>query len=824
MEAPSDQHDAVRGTNQIVALSLVEMRIAPHKNIVEPTIRINIYSAKDMGVEQQQFVHVSVFGCKSNNADVNYTFVARVMLDYKLLNNTCTLDTGETTIIKEKLDVAQFRVKVAKIATNKIPPITNLVVSMDARDMEQIKNSIDIAKYVLDKLQNKFVNTKAVWNFSKALKICTKSIQIDANCINSGIEGGIILFNTQIDVISHETKFACNNNNNENHDTQGSITNDVKKSYMKKIWKLSFNKRPALELGKWFATTYISSNENIVYNERPKTFMLTGVPGSGKRELIEYLSSEHNIYIFRISMIEIANKSHEGDTENAIKDIFTKAVKKVSDKYSRKTTNGCLIVFDDLDLILPKMRDNDFDFDTSSNNPSGEDRMLAKIEILSIIDEIGQTHHNTNTLPLRLGCTVSSVKHLDVKLQETFDVVIDMGTPTPVDYYNIISYCFKSVDNATPSFDFSHTDTKDERKWIDKMVKQCNGLTRSDIQMLCGQMQLLSYERKISLDLASFATYSIWNEVLSSGCTPLQSNRKVGVASNYSNVAIDSIDNLPSWQSVGGLEHAKRVLEEQVIWPYLYPEEFARLNISSSNGILLYGPPGTGKTLLAKAVADYSDVAFISASITDLMRGDVGESEAKVAELFRVAREKSPCVVFLDEIQAIFGHRDSSGRLGTSMIAQLMMEMDTLEKHTVGKHENGSRDTSSNGKYKKIVVLAATNRIDLMDPSLLRPGRFETIVYVGSPSQSDREDILKLYLANMNMEEGVNISLTAKKLAKVTLDFTGADLYNLCQCAVVNSMKRSGALSYVHSNSNATAISTVLMVDFQEALESEEFV
>ena len=180
------------------------------------------------------------------------------------------------------------------------------------------------------------------------------------------------------------------------------------------------------------------------------------------------------------------------------------------------------------------------------------------------------------------------------------------------------------------------------------------------------------------------------------------------------------------------LGKAKRILEEHVVWPYLYPEEFQRLNISSSNGVLLYGPPGTGKTLLAKAVAGYSGVAFISASITDIMKGDVGSSEAKVAELFRIARQKSPCVVFLDEIQAIFGNRENSGRLGISMIAQLMMEMDNLGTIVIrnddakSNNEGNTDDLKSlNVKNNRIVVLAATNRIDLIDPSLLRPGRLK---------------------------------------------------------------------------------------------------
>ena len=383
-----------------------------------------------------------------------------------------------------------------------------------------------------------------------------------------------------------------------------------------------------------------------------------------------------------------------------------------------------------------------------------------------------------------------------------FDIHIDMGTSTARDYFNIISYYLNILKNIL-LYNDDDNKNQSENKWIEKMVKQCNGFTRSDIKIVFGQMKLICHERKINLNAPSFNIYSLWNEALSIGLASLSSKRKMGVVrqNNIDYSGMEAKDDLPSWQSVGGLEKAKRVLEEHVVWPYLYPEEFQRLNISSSNGVLLYGPPGTGKTLLAKAVAGYSGVAFISASITDIMKGDVGSSEAKVAELFRVARQKSPCVVFLDEIQAIFGNRENSGRLGTSMIAQLMMEMDNL-----------------NVKNNGIVVLAATNRIDLMDPSLLRPGRFETVVHVGLPSQSDRESILKLYISNMNVEEDIDLTDMAMRLSKMTSNFTGADLYNLCQCAVVNSMKRAGDL---HLEFNSKGNFLITFKDFEEALKSD---
>ena len=788
-----------------------EFKLSSNAKIIEPAIKINVYNAKNLELEHNQFVTIYILTCDNINDQfetLKYKFVARMSLDFKLLINTCALYIGETTVIKENIDVNNFKVKVEKIFTNTLPSIIHMRLSMDAAMKRKVEKTLDINQYMLDKLKNKYVNLNATWNFSNVLKISCNSVQNNYENVDdeNNMKGGVVLLNSIIDIVSNDSAGTRSLlTDARNHQNQNNL-----KLFS---WKMSFNKNSIAELENWFDTAFSVRNNNnvITYKKTPSTtsFMLSGIPGSGKKQLIKRISKERNVNVWFINMMLISNKQYDGDTSWAIKDTFTKAVKAISNNINNQDKqNGCLIILEDLDLILPKMIKNHFDFDSSSNNPSSADRILAKNEILTIMEEINQFQRNydgTGMLPLRIGCTVSSISHLDAKLQEKFDINIDMGTSTARDYFNIISYYLNILKNTLLYNDDDNDDNKNqsENRWIEKMVKQCNGFTRSDIKIVFGQMKLICHERKINLNAPSFNIYSLWNEALSIGLASLSSKRKMGVVrqNNIDYSGMEEKDDLPSWQSVGGLEKAKRVLEEHVVWPYLYPEEFQRLNISSSNGVLLYGPPGTGKTLLAKAVAGYSGVAFISASITDIMKGDVGSSEAKVAELFRVARQKSPCVVFLDEIQAIFGNRENSGRLGTSMIAQLMMEMDNL-----------------NVKNNGIVVLAATNRIDLMDPSLLRPGRFETVVHVGLPSQSDRESILKLYISNMNVEEDIDLTDMAMRLSKMTSNFTGADLYNLCQCAVVNSMKRAGDL---HLEFNSKGNFLITFKDFEEALKSD---
>ncbi|KAF8952836.1 hypothetical protein BGZ52_003466 [Haplosporangium bisporale] len=219
------------------------------------------------------------------------------------------------------------------------------------------------------------------------------------------------------------------------------------------------------------------------------------------------------------------------------------------------------------------------------------------------------------------------------------------------------------------------------------------------------------------------------------------------------------------WTDIGGLEGVKKILEESVIWLYKHADAYERLGIRPSKGILLYGPPGTGKTLLAKAVATESEANFMAVSIPDLIKGEVGESEKAIAKIFKTATRCSPCIVFLDELEAIFGSRESSGGLGKQLISQLLMEMDSCGKG--------------------VVVLAATNHPETIDASILRPGRLDRLAYVPPPTFEERVAILEILRQGTRFSENIDL----RTVSNLTMNFTGADLKALVRKAGLYALK-----------------------------------
>ncbi|MEM1819577.1 MAG: AAA family ATPase, partial [Sulfolobales archaeon] len=223
------------------------------------------------------------------------------------------------------------------------------------------------------------------------------------------------------------------------------------------------------------------------------------------------------------------------------------------------------------------------------------------------------------------------------------------------------------------------------------------------------------------------------------------------------------------WSDIGGLEDVKQQLREAVEWPLKYPTMFEKMGIKPPRGILLYGPPGCGKTLLAKAVATESGANFIAIKGPEILSKWVGESERAVREVFRRARQVAPAVIFFDEIDAITparGHRYDAG-VTDRIVNQLLAEMDGITM------------------LKGVVVIGATNRADIIDPALLRPGRFDRIIYVPPPDKKARLEILKVHTRNVPLAEDVSL----EKLAELTEGYSGADLEALVREAVMIALR-----------------------------------
>ena len=243
------------------------------------------------------------------------------------------------------------------------------------------------------------------------------------------------------------------------------------------------------------------------------------------------------------------------------------------------------------------------------------------------------------------------------------------------------------------------------------------------------------------------------------------------------------------WEDVGGLEGIKRELKEAVEWPIKNPESFKRMGIRPPRGVLLYGPPGTGKTLLAKAVATESEANFIQVKGPSLLSMWVGKSEEGVRRIFERARQVAPCIIFFDEIDALASKRgfDSGTKVTERVLNQLLAEMDGLE---------GLND---------VIVIGATNRPDMLDPALLRPGRFDKILLVDAPDTKSRESILRIHTAKMPLAKNVNIS----KIAEQTAGYTGADLEALARKAAMFALRESHDAKEVKKKHFESAISKI---------------
>ncbi|KAJ2156791.1 hypothetical protein GGF46_004954 [Coemansia sp. RSA 552] len=239
------------------------------------------------------------------------------------------------------------------------------------------------------------------------------------------------------------------------------------------------------------------------------------------------------------------------------------------------------------------------------------------------------------------------------------------------------------------------------------------------------------------------------------------------------------------WSDIGGLDNVVAELQESIVWPHRYHEQFRRLGIRAPRGVLLHGPPGTGKTMLARAAATEVSAAFLPVAIPDLIKGEVGESEKALALVFEMAR-RAPSIVFLDEIEAIFGTRESAGEVGKKLISQLFLEMDSIPE-----------DAS-------VTILAATNERRMIDPSILRPGRLDKEIHVPMPEAAGRRDILGKATAHLDIDGAAKGMLD--ELAQV--EMTGAEIRSLVRYACYTAIQRGS--------------STLCQADFEVALASME--
>jgi transitional endoplasmic reticulum ATPase len=462
----------------------------------------------------------------------------------------------------------------------------------------------------------------------------------------------------------------------------------------------------------------------------PKGVLFYGPSGTGKTLMAKAVSQESNAYFITINGPEIMSKFY-GASEGRLREIFEEAEEHAPS----------IIFIDEIDSIAPKRVDT-----------SGEVERRVVSQLLSLMDGLqgrGQI--------IVIGAT-NRVNAIDEALRRPgrFDREIEFGVPTTKGRKEILQIHTRGMP-------------LEEDVNLARYAEITYGFVGADIMAVCREAALFALRRILPrINLDEPIPSEIILELKIDDHDFMQAINMIE-PSAMREIMIDIPD--VSWDDIGGLEEIKQELREAVEWPLKYPNMFEKAGIRPLNGILLFGPPGCGKTLLAKAVANESQSNFITVKGPEIYSKWVGESEKAVREIFRKARQASPSIIYFDEIDAISSSRasiESSGSPVTaSIVNQILVEMDGIENR------------------KGIIVIASTNRPDLVDSALLRPGRFDRLLYITAPDLEARESILKVHTKNMPIAENVSL----KHIAQLTDGYSGADLENLCREAGMQALR-----------------------------------
>jgi transitional endoplasmic reticulum ATPase len=464
--------------------------------------------------------------------------------------------------------------------------------------------------------------------------------------------------------------------------------------------------------------------------EAPKGVLLYGPPGTGKTLLAKAVAHETNANFYTIGGPEIMSKYY-GESEEKLRNIFKNAEEKAPS----------IIFIDEIDSIAPKREE-----------VTGEVERRIVAQLLSLMDGM-----STRGKVVVIGAT-NRINAIDPALRRPgrFDREIEIGVPDKEGRLEILQIHTRGMP-------------LDKDVDLEKIASMSHGFVGADLQSLAKEAAIRALRKVLpEIDLTAESI-------------PSDTLRKIIVTmDDFTNVLQEmepsalrevfvEVPNV-TWNDIGGLSDVKQELQEAVEWPLKYQSLFTHSDAVPPKGILLYGPPGTGKTLIAKAAAHESEANFISIKGPELLSKWVGESEKGVREVFRKARGAAPCIVFFDEIDAIAPTRGGAGsdsHVTERLISQLLTELDGLEILT------------------NVVIIAATNRPDIIDPALLRPGRFDRLLYVPPPDKQSRVHVLKIHTKKKPLADDVKIDV----LADQTEGYTGADIAALASAAVMLALR-----------------------------------
>ncbi|HZB73534.1 MAG TPA: CDC48 family AAA ATPase [Nitrososphaeraceae archaeon] len=460
--------------------------------------------------------------------------------------------------------------------------------------------------------------------------------------------------------------------------------------------------------------------------------LMYGSPGCGKTLIAKALASESAANFYIINGPEIVNKYY-GETEARLRDIFKEA----------KESAPSIIFIDEIDAIAPKREEAFGDV---------EKRVVA--QLLALMDGMSDRGN-----VIVLGAT-NRPDSIDPALRRPgrFDREIEIGVPNAEERFEILGIHTRGMPLA---HDID----------LQGLASELYGYTGADIKALCREAAMKALRRYIpEIDSEGDRVSPETLEVMDIRNKDFREGMKeiVPTAMREFYVEVSRI----KWEDVGGLHTAKRTLYDNLIMSIKEPESFSKMGVRAPRGALLFGPPGCGKTLIAKSLATVSSANIIVVRGPEVLSKWIGESEKAIREIFRKAKSSSPCVIVFDELDSLArprGQDDISGN--ERVLSQLLTEMD---------------DSGSAG----VIVIGITNRPDLIDTSLIRPGRLDLIVYIESPDENARFEIVKKLTSEMPLSENVNLAEVAKR----TKGFSGADLEALCREAAVNTMRNKESL------------------------------
>ena len=464
--------------------------------------------------------------------------------------------------------------------------------------------------------------------------------------------------------------------------------------------------------------------------EAPKGVLLYGPPGTGKTLLAKAVAGETNANFTSLSGPEIMGKYY-GESEERIRDIFKQA----------EENSPSIVFIDEIDSIAPKREE-----------VTGEVEKRIVSQLLTLMDGM-----KSRGKVVVIAAT-NRPDSIDPALRRPgrFDREIEIGIPDEEGRQDILAIHTRGMPI-------------DEEVNLEDIAKITHGFVGADLEILAKEAAMRSL-RKILPDI-DLDQEKISSEIL----------QKIKVTEDDFRDALKEVKpsalrevlvEIPNvtWDDVGGLEELKEELKETVEWPIKHKEAYDFVDVTAPKGVLLYGPPGTGKTLIAKALAKTTESNFISIKGPELLSKWVGESEKGVREIFRKARQAAPCIIFFDEIDALAPRRSGgdSSHVSESVVSQILTEIDGLEE------------------LHDVLIVGATNRLDIVDDVLLRPGRFDRIIRVPNPDAKSREKIFKIHTRKKPLASDINLS----EIVDRTEGFSGAEIESIANRAAITALKR----------------------------------